>query len=270
MKTLVIINGVTGAIGTAALARFSRECDVTIYGLSRKAGPISSFIKSGNKLPDNSLICTIGDISDKNNCEKFVDAINFSLFEKIIYIHAVGVYPFEIDSEGNIKISHDKDGDGIDDRVVELSNKAFFAMTDALVKTGKPINALIFGGIADKYQPAVHKSWWTVMEQVKSKMKEVSLQDKNINFFILNISSVICPHEILTRPFVFQNTNANPRFWLMPHEVAEEVAILTLSHSPMGFTEKDLFHKADYYSEDYFTDKKFTDRKKAELGIEPK
>jgi hypothetical protein len=266
MKTLVIINGVTGAIGTASLARFSREYGVVIYGLSRKAELVSSFAKEG-KLPDNSLICSVGDISDKNDCAKFVTAINGSLYEKIVYIHAVGVYPFEIDEHGNIRVSNDDDNDGIDDRVMELSYTAFFAMTEALSEIGKPVNALIFGGIADKHQPAVHKSWWTVMERVKNSMKEKVQKDAKTNFFVLNISSVICPHEILTRPYVFQNTNANPRFWLMPHEVAEEVAMLALADSHKGFTEQDLFHNADYYQEDYFTEKKFTDRKKAELGI---
>jgi hypothetical protein len=266
MKTLIIINGVTGAIGTACLARFSREDNVTIYGLSRRAEPTSSFARN-QYLPDNSLICTIGDISNKNNCERFVMSIDDSLFERIVYVHTVGVYPFEMDAHGDIKVSHDDDGDGIDDRVVDLSYNAFFAMTGALRKVGKPLNALIFGSVADRHHPAVHKSWWSVMERIKSSMKEITEHDRNSNFFVLNISSVICPHEILTRPFVFQNTNANPRFWLMPHEVAEEVAMMTLSDSHKGFVEQDLFHIADYYSDDYFTEDKFTNRKKAELGI---
>jgi len=53
----------------------------------------------------------------------------------------------------------------------------------------------------------------------------------------------------------------------MPHEVAEEIAMLTLSDSYRGLVQQDLYHKADYYQDDYFADKKFTDRKKAELGI---
>lgn len=95
---------------------------------------------------------------------------------------------------------------------------------------------------------------------------EVAQKDK-VSFFVLNISSVICPHEILTRPFVFQNTNANPVFWLMPHEVAERVITLIFSKEKNGFTEDDFFHKADYYEKDYFIDAKFTDRKKRELGL---
>lgn len=271
MKTLVIINGVTGAIGTACLARVSREREVTIYGLSRKAEPLSTFQDTSGSLPDNTLICSIGeDIADKDNCEKFIKAIDTARYEKIIYIHSVGVYPFEIDAQGNIKVSHDHDGDGVDDRVVELSYNAFFAMTNTLRTTGLPLSALIFGGVADKYHPAVHKSWWTVMEQVKENMCRVVAEDEKARFFVLNISSVICPHEILTRPFVFQNTNADPRFWLMPHEVAEEAVMLTFWNSPKqeeGFVERNLFHSADYYQDDYFTDVKFTRRKKSELGI---
>ena len=93
MKTLVIINGVTGAIGTAALARFSREDNITIYGLSRKANSFSSFEIDGH-LPTNTLICSIGDVTDRENCTQFVQSINTEAFNKIIYIHAVGFYPF--------------------------------------------------------------------------------------------------------------------------------------------------------------------------------
>ena len=267
MKTLVIINGITGAVGTACLAEFSRVSEVTIFGLSRKGEHFSVFTKNG-LLPNKTLICSIGDITSKNDCVSFTKSINLSLYEKIIYIHAVGVYPFEIDSHGNIKVSHDEDGDGIDDRVVKLSYDAFFAMSNSLKETDKKIHALILGGLSDKHRPAVHKSWWTVMEKVKNHMSENISETKNIDFFVLDISSIICPHELLTRPFVFQNTNANPRFWLMPHEVAEEIVKLTLPESKERFTEKDLFYKSDYYENNYFEGEKFTQRKREELGIE--
>jgi len=52
----------------------------------------------------------------------------------------------------------------------------------------------------------------------------------------------------------------------MPHEVAEQIASLLFSKKS-GFTEDELFHKADYYEDDYFTENKFTKRKRAELGI---
>jgi len=265
MKTLVIINGVTGAIGSACLARFSREHESNIIGLSRQAISSDTFLVDGF-LPDNTFICSIGDISNKQDCKQFAKQINKNLYEKIIYIHAVGVYPFEIDHEGNFHVSHDDDQDGVDDRVVKLSYDAFFAMTEALESSDLPVSALIFGSVADKFKPIVHKSWWTVIEHVKKEMQKRSVENSKTFYSVLNISSVICPHELMTRPFVFQKTNADARFWLMPHEVAEQVVSLVFSKQH-GFTEDELFHKANYYEEDYFSETKFISRKIAELGM---
>lgn len=265
MKTLVIINGVTGAIGSACLAQFSREPNTNIIGLSRQAQNADVFCVDGF-LPNNTLICSIGDISSITDCENFVEKINRKFYGKIVYVHAVGIYPFELDGKGNIFVSNDDDGDGVDDRVVKFSHTAFFAIVQALKILELPISALIFGGIADKFKPAVHKSWWTVMEMIKARMQKELLQNKLVSFFVLNISSVICPHEVITRPFVFQKTNADAQFWLMPHEVAERVQLLLLAKSS-GFLETEFFHDADYYEDDHFAEKKFTQRKKDELGI---
>jgi hypothetical protein len=265
MKTLVIINGVTGAIGTACLARFSHQKETVVYGLSRRAPHFKDF-SQGGLLPDRTLICSVGDMVSAYDAKTFTSAINTNLYEKIVYIHALGVYPFELDHSGNIKVSNDENGDGIDDRVVRLSYDAFFVMSDALASLGKPLSALIFGGIADKHEPAVHTSWWSVFNSVRNTMLErISIHEK-ISYHLLNISSVICPNEILTRPFVFLNTDADPRFWLMPHEVADKAAELTLSDKT-GFVETDLYHVSDYYHSGYFKDEHFTKRKMAELGI---
>jgi hypothetical protein len=265
MKTLIIINGVTGAIGSACLARFSREHDTAIIGLSRKAPDIDTFTKKGI-LPDTSLLCSIGDITQKSTGVRLTERIDKTRYKKIIYIHAVGVYPFEFDTAGNVSVSHDDDNDGIDDRVLHLSYDAFFAMTDVLKETGLEVKALILGSISDKFRPTVHTSWWTVMEKIKVRMKEITEKEENISYVVLNISSVICPHEMLTRPFVFQNTNADPRFWLMPHEVAERVHALVCSKKT-GCIEDEIFHKADYYEDDHFSEEKFITRKMNELGF---
>lgn len=265
-KTLVIINGVTGAIGAACIASFSRERDMTVIGLSRQAMHYSAFM-GGDYLTQGSFICSMGDIAEKHDCEAFVSALDSSVYKRIIYVHAVGVYPFEINRLGAFKVLNDDDGDGIDDRVVKLTHDAFFAMVEALSKTGRPLHALIFGGIADKYRLLVHRSWWTVMERVKMRMRKFVAAYQNTWFCLLNISSVICPHEIITRPYVFLKTDAEARFWLQPHEVAKEVVALTSSDQRERFIEKELFHCSSYYHDDYFTEQEFTQRKKRELGI---
>lgn len=266
MKTAVIINGVTGAIGSAALARFTREKDTVVYGLSRQALPFPVFTTDG-MLPARTLVCSMGDSIDEGACAAFVSSLPIVSFNRIIYVHAVGVYPFELDSAGRIVISNDENGDGVDDRVTKLSHDAFFAMTDSLARVGVITDAFILGGIADKYRPAVHTSWWKTMERVKHDMQERVASGSDVSFHVLNISSVICPHELLSRPYVFQDTNADPRFWLTPDEVAREV-VSSLGISKDGaYTEQDLFHPSDYYYKDYFVDEHFTERKVAELGL---
>ncbi|NTV44371.1 MAG: hypothetical protein HGA67_01590 [Candidatus Yonathbacteria bacterium] len=265
MKTLIIINGVTGAIGSACLARFSREHDTTIIGLSRQARDMADFLNDKH-LPDATFACSIGDITQKESCERFTKSLDVSRYEQIIYIHAVGIYPIEIDTSGDVGVSHDTDDDGIDDRVLHLSYDAFFAMSDSLQKTNIPVYALLFGGVADKFKPSVHTSWWTVMEKIKHRMKETSKNSSGISYFVLNISSVISSAELLNRPFVFTKTDAEPAFWLMPHEIAERVATLVFSKK-IGFTEDEIYHRAKYYRNNHFDEDKFIVRRKKELGI---
>jgi hypothetical protein len=261
-KTLVIINGVTGAIGRDCFAEFSRNRNMTTIGLSRQARPINEFCQ-GKYLPDCMLIGSIGE-TNVENCSELAGYIQPGHYEMIWYIHAVGHYPFELDSQGEIEIKNDHNQDGVDDQVEELTYNAFFNMTNALtVNTGLPIKALTFGGIADKHQPAVHKSWWTVMTWVRGRM--MATADNDRAFAILNISSVVCPNELMTRPFVFRDTNAEPCFWLKPCEVAAEVASLLAGTE--GFVEANLWRPSEYHTPDYYDDRPFTDRKMRELGI---
>jgi hypothetical protein len=265
MKKLIIINGVTGAVGTACLARYSREKDTFIYGLSRKGFDYKETLENP-LIPQNTNIFSIGDITSTEDCKNFVTSINTDNLESITYIHAVGYYPFEIDKNGKVFVSGDNDGDGIDDRVTELSYQAFYSMLENLNILKLPCYTVIIGSVADKHKPEVHSSWWKTMQKVKDRANSFVKENKNITINILNISSVICPHEILTRPFVFQNTNADASFWLTPDEVANKIfSLATTSNEQLH--EEDLFHKASYYEDDYFSDINFTERKKKELGI---
>ena len=261
-KTLVVINGVTGAIGTACLAKFSREEGVAIIGLSRKALPFATFARGG-VLPDRHLVCSIGE-TDPANCAAFAEAIASDAYERVVYVHAVGLYPFELNGQGKIEVAHDRDGDGIDDRVMDLSHHAFFAMAEALAAKVRSATAFVFGGVADRYRPSVHQSWWKVMEKTRERMEATHRPE--LSFGILNISSVMCPHELITRPFVFIDTDADARYWLLPEEVATEIVRLSRLERK-GVLTADLFHPAPYCTANYFLDEPFTHRKRAELGL---
>lgn len=267
-KTLIIIAGVTGPIGEACFGRLCREPDTTVIGLSRKGLSFGEFCQDNKKI-NSTVICSIGsDISDINVCKKFISSIDTTNMVRIVYVHSIGFYPIELDKNGKVCVQNDFDGDGIDDRVMFGSYLAFFAMVEALQETGIPVFAMKFGSIADKYKLSVHRSWWTVMDMVKKRMSEMLKLNKLLSFGILNVSSVISVLEISAlRRYVFQNTNANPRFWLTPSEVAEKVVDLVSSPQDNSLFEDNLFHCADYYTPDYYKEESYTQRKRIELGI---
>lgn len=259
-KDLFIINGCSGAVGNACLAILARNPKNVVYGISRKA---NHFTRFGKILPEKTIVFSIGDdISDQKALVDFKKAIQKNVFSSINYIHAVGYYPFELDQKGEIKVENDLNGDGINDKCTRLTFEAF-TKTCEILKNDCQFKALIFGSLADKFEPEVHQSWWKSMKKVREYME--NNVTKNISMNILNISSVVCFHELQTRPFVFTNTDGNASFWLTPQEVAEKVDLIL--STALGFSEQDFFNPAPYYQEDYFSNEKFTPRKKLELGL---
>lgn len=268
-KKLIVISGITGAIGNAFLAKYSREDNTVIYGISRKAESIESFIdpKTG-KLFTSTFIANIGEL-DQKCIGNFINKINFAEFESIIYIHALGLYPFEIDSHGKLSVENDKDGDGINDTVLELSHRVFkmFVNTfsDNALKNNVRFGTLIFGGIADVHKPLAHQSWWRVMEMTKEFMGKNS---QNIGMNVINISSVVCSHEIVTRPHVFTQTDADMKYWLLPQEIPDRLFVEIKRKNLdifSGYREFEFYNTKPDFDPHYYENYKFTPRKVSEI-----
>lgn len=260
-KRLVIISGVTGAIGGALLTVFGHRKNTIVYGLSRKAEPVNLFLKN-DKLPIATLACSIGDDMDFESLFQKIDVENV---RDITYVHCVGLYPFEVDRNGSIVVSNDNDGDGVNDEVHKLTYLSFVNATSMLQKYWKgKLSCAIFAGLADKHHPSGHKSWWTTIEKVKNYMRRSVGTNENLSMIVFNISSVLCPHEVITRPFVFVHTDADPRFWLNPYELARFV--VSKLTSVTGYHEFDKFKSKPGFDENsYYKDEVFTPRKVKEL-----
>lgn len=274
MKRLVIIHGVTGAIGSACLAMFASQENTVVYGISRQAKDFREFCTDG-KLPVATLICSItSETYPDRKATYFAQAIQAEAFSEVYYIHAVGVYPFEIDAEGNRVVKFDNDADGIDDRCKNLAElfHTFYSSLPHYLQ--KHVRSFLFGGIADKYEPFAHMSWWKTMNWLKETLKEdfkktfkwKSTKGKcPISVSLVNISSVLCPNELLTRPFVFSATDSNPQYWLLPTDVAAFMNELINKGQTQKFKEYSLFKKLPNFSETYYDDQNFTPRKVKEL-----
>lgn len=262
-KKLVIISGITGALGNSLLAHYARQDHTVVYGISRKAKPLKNFINlKTNKLFDSTLIFSLKEIKEKNY-SKFVNLIDFDKFSEVNYIHSLGIYPFEINEEGVHIVENDENKDGINDLVELLSYDIFRWLTSKIISSTKlPFQAGIFGGLADKHKPTAHRSWWIIFEKTREYMK--SIKEKNVRMHIFNISSVICTHEILTRPFVFIKTDANPKYWLSSEEVTKKVS-QEFGKKGEGYFEHELFHIKPEFDKEHYKNKKFTPRKVAEL-----
>lgn len=261
-KKLIIISGVTGAIGSALFAEYGQYKNTVVYGISRKASPMSAFIKNG-KLPFSTLICSV-DLVD--GYKKLFHLIDYSKIDEIVYIHALGLYPFEIDSNGNLKIEDDNNNDGINDNVMKLTKDNFTNATINIQKNWSGVlKCLIFGGIADKYHPTAHQSWWKVIEITKKYMLRQVGINPSLSMILVNISSVLCPHEVITRPFVFTDTDACKEYWLHPYKLAKFVYNLT-NKIKSGFIEVEKYNiKPNFKVDSYYKDRHFTPRKVTEL-----
>jgi len=268
-KKLIVISGITGAIGNAFLAKYSREDNTIIYGISRKAESIGSFVdpKTG-KLFTSTFIANIGDL-DQKCIGDFINKINFAEFESIIYIHCLGLYPFEVNNRGKLDVKNDKDGDGINDTVLELSHRVFKTFISALsenaAKNNVGFGAIIFGGIADIHKPLAHQSWWRVMEMNKEYMAKNS---REIGMNLINISSVVCSHEIVTRPHVFTQTDADMKYWLLPHEIPDRF-FADIKRKGLdifsGYREFEFYNVKPDFDPHYYENYKFTPRKVSEI-----
>jgi len=268
LKDLIIINGVTGAIGSAVLAEYACQKNTCIYGLSRKALDVDEFTEK-EKLPDKTLICSVGEMYESHML-RFLIKIDFTKFKSVTYVHAIGHYPFEVNEHGEVAVSDDKDGDGINDecarlfRVFRSTVETIDKLVDKKSKNFK-YKAVIFGSIADKSEPIAHSSWWKSMKKTKHWMQ---CSETDFCFYLINVSSVMCPHELITRPFVFIQTDADHMYWLKPADVAYMVRSETSLYwkkYDILLRKSDLFKKKPGFSDTYYNDENFTPRKVAEL-----
>lgn len=266
MKKLIIINGVTGAIGSACLALFASQKDTVVYGLSRKAKDFKEFCTDG-KLPPKTLICSISEEYPPRLVTYFSDAIEEKVFEEIYYIHAVGIYPFEINRTGDRIVQYDNDCDGVDDRceyLVGIFNSFCYTLP---FRVKKPVQFFSFGSISDKYEPFVHTSSWKTAKKYKEYIIERLAKPEIINTKVswVNLASVLCPNELISRPFVFTDTDSDPSYWLLPQDIAHFVENLMKTEQAEKFKEYNLFNKLPGFDESYYDNKNFTPRKVKEL-----
>ncbi len=267
-KQLYIIPGISGAVGNALLAQVLQDPHAVVYGVSREAKAYTGFINPETEfLYPKTFICSLGSIQDAQ-IKDFVTSIDFSSFNKVMCVHALGHFPFEINKKGEHVVNHDYDGDGINDITLDLSCRIFKSFTTEIRKVTnkekKPFASVLFGSIVDQYRLKEHESWWKVMKMTKKYMHKAA--GKHSAMHLVNISSILCSHEIATRPFVFIDTDADPAYWLAPAELATYLEKeMKKRNFFSGFHEHVVYKKRPDITHGYFSAKVFKERKMSEL-----
>lgn len=268
-KRLLIINGVTGALGNAVLTAAVQHRDAVVYGMTRQGLPVEEqFVPGGNKLPTRTLTVSIGPhINEQSAIAGFVRAIDFEQFDRVDYVHAVGVMPFDVNDAGKHFVENDTDGDGINDLCMALTPHAFLGMVDALAASSdKPITALVFGALSDMWNPSAHHSWIRSIEALKDGLKKRLQVNSSLAGVVLNISSVSCAHELLVRPYLCANTNPDLTKYMSPDDCARRALQLVAEAHRGKFVEVDFYRPvAHFVPEVYYEDANFTRQKVKEL-----
>ena len=166
--------------------------------------------------------------------------------------------------EGQLEIMNDNDGDGINDNVKRLSYDVSILFAKKLSTRKQATTFIQIGSLSDKYRIDIHGSWVKSMDLLKNDLENICSENERFNALVLNVSSVLTPKELIDRPFVSVNTNADMRYWLPPVEIV--YFIDNYIQSPeSGFIEKDLYKKWPNISPNHFTLELYKERRGREM-----
>jgi hypothetical protein len=262
-KKIYIINGVMGIIGSPIFTYLAQQKDTIIYGISRQGLPMDNFIK-GDKLPKSHLVFSLGDyLQDGSiNIHKLVNALPEDY--EIVFVHAMGVYLTELNNEGELLIKNDEDNDGINDLVKKITYDVPLQFAKEFAQGGRKTIFTQIGSLSDEWNLKAHYSWVTSMNMLKGKLAKISNKYENFNTCIINVSSVVTPKELIERPFVTTQTNADLGYWLNPLDIGKEVHNLT-DRLFADYSEVQLFNPWPEFKVGHFTESVYNKRRILEL-----
>jgi hypothetical protein len=260
-KKIYIINGVTGNIGSSVFTYLVQQDNTIVYGISRKGLPVANFI-TDEKLPDKHLVFSLGDY--ENERKGISELINYLPYaEEIIFLHLMGVFVTEINRKGDYEVSFDNDNDGINDKVKLITEDIPTLFATKLAETNKKVIFLQLGSLSDKHMLKIHNSWVQSISNLKERLKEIGKKYPNFKSLTMNVSSVLTPKELIERPFVTIQTNADPKYWLDPSKIGE--FIYNINHNIPSYSEESIFKKWPNFDANHFQEGNYIERRRHEL-----
>lgn len=257
-KTLIIIAGVAGEIGTA-FGKKTTNYLIETLGVIRKS--TVEGIESENF---KTIQCMLDDEYDIN--EKF-QHIDIEKYERIIYLHTIGVDKFNPRNYPDVVKM-----DTIDPNVYDTNVNSFKYLLRYLgeriykynqnTDTHILLKTAIIAGTADKYTPFVIEDFCEAKFIVREYMRSyVGRFPEWFSALSINVTSTITKSAVAIRPY------AKTDYWLTPDGVVEK-SYADLISIEKGYREIDLIKSSPDYVEGYYEDKDMLYRKwSAETGI---
>ncbi|MFA6073025.1 MAG: SDR family NAD(P)-dependent oxidoreductase [Candidatus Woesearchaeota archaeon] len=232
-NTLVIISGASRGIGKAFLNHYSQQPNTNCIGLTRSKNTNQQYAQL--------------DLLQTNKVKEFVNHLNLTDVDKVIYMHSIGIDKFEPNGKPHI----DTDNDGIDDEVYSSNVTAFKNLAEPLMdriySKRLPLTIINIGSLSDMFEVPFWQSFSKSKNQVRQYMKANS--NEKIKGVMLNVSSTLDEEgRKYGRPF------ADTTYWQKAEDLVSKSVKFIDGHEPgVGYIEADFFNPSPFYRPDYFT-----------------
>lgn len=240
-KTLYIIAGAAGEIGTAFVKQLIGKGNDCIAIIRNKTISIESpyFI---------SVTC---DLTNQLEIEKCFTNISFEDYERVVYLHTIGVDKFDPRGYPNIKPMNTIDAD-----VYNTNVNSFKYLYRYCIKRIRDYNLghdqnidlkiSIIAGTSDKHTPFVIESFCEAKFILRQYIQSATnLYPNWVSGLSINVTSTITESALNVRPF------ADTTYWLTPEEVVNQ-SIDLLMENKSGYKEIDLLKKSPLFVNDYY------------------
>jgi len=240
-KILVIVAGAAGEIGTEFCRRIiSKKIDCVAILRNKKIAIESPFL--------SQVTC---DLTNEKEIETVFAQVDFGKYQKVVFLHTIGVDKFESRGYPNIKPMDTIPYDVYDSNVNTFKYLLKYCIRkihelNLQRKSKLKFKIAIIAGSGDRYAPFVIESFceakFILRQYIHSYIK---IYPKWISGLSINVTSTITQSALKVRPY------ANTKYWLTPKEVVSK-SINLLTESFSRYKEVDIIKNHPKFVEGYY------------------
>jgi hypothetical protein len=240
-RTLTIVAGAAGEIGLE-FCKLAIDNNIDCIGVMRN---------TRIKIVSNKFVEVICNLENESEIEKVFANIDFEKYQRIIYLHAIGIDKFEPRGYPIVRPM-----DTIPSDVYKTNVNTFKYLLKYCVKKINRINlenvskikfrVAIIAGEGDKHAPFVIESFCEAKYILRQYIQSyISMHPDWISGLSINITSTVTKSALQARPY------ADTKYWLTPKEVVRQ-SFDRLISSFRGFKDVSVIKECPDFVYDYY------------------